>query len=130
MVQMSWWVHTKRPHQVNSTHINSIRLDFFFYGDIMTTAQTTETTTETTETTEQPAVELQHQKLTAEQEIQTLRNVHTFLSNYDRVPGSLTNQWSQVLDAIALVANSIIAKAAETTTEASADTTPTETQTQ
>lgn len=84
---------------------------------------TTETTnTETTSTSEEPTVELQ-QQLTSEQEIQTLRNVHTFLTNYDRVPGSLANQWAQVLDAIALVANSLIAKAKDSgaLTETSSD---------
>jgi hypothetical protein len=50
------------------------------------------------------------QILTAEQEIQALRNVHQFLSQFDRVPGFLTNKWSKALDAIAIVANSLIAK--------------------
>ena len=58
------------------------------------------------------------QTLTKEQQIQALRAVHTFLSDFDRVPGALAAQWSQAQDAIGLVANSLIAEgAASSTTE-------------
>lgn len=65
---------------------------------------------ETTETTEAPVA----QKLTSTQEIEGLRAVHQFLSTFDRVPGNLTSTWSQVLNTVAAVANSLIAKAEET----------------
>lgn len=75
----------------------------------MTTDNTTQATaTETTETTE-VAQELPN--LTSEQEIQALRSVHEFLSSFDRVPGFLANKWSQALDTVAIVANSLIGKA-------------------
>jgi hypothetical protein len=80
----------------------------------MTTANTTETTTETAEVTEAPVTV---QALTAEQEIAALRSVHTFLSTFDRVPGSMATTWGQALDTIAVVANSLIAKNAPATTE-------------
>jgi hypothetical protein len=64
--------------------------------------------TETTETTE-VAQELPN--LTSEQEIQALRSVHEFLSSFDRVPGFLASKWSQALDTVAIVANSLIGKA-------------------
>ena len=69
---------------------------------------TENTTTETSETTEQPTPT--PTPLTSEQEINALRAVHQFFANYDRVPGFLANQWSQALDTIAVVANSLIAK--------------------
>jgi len=75
----------------------------------MTDTATT-TPAETTET--QPL-----QKLTAEQEINALRSVHKFLSDFDRVPGTLATTFGQALDTIAIVANSLIAKnTPETTT--------------
>ncbi len=67
--------------------------------------------------------------LTSEQEIAALRSVHDFLSKFDRVPGFLANQWSQALDTVAVVANSLIKKAQEndtTTTEAESDETVTQ----
>jgi hypothetical protein len=64
------------------------------------------TTAETSETTETQPL----QKLTAEQEINALRSVHKFLSEFDRVPGALATTWGQALDTIAVVANSLIAK--------------------
>lgn len=69
---------------------------------------TENTTTETSETTEQPTPT--PTLLTTEQEINGLRAVHQFFANYDRVPGFLANQWSQALDTIAVVANSLLAK--------------------
>jgi hypothetical protein len=74
------------------------------------TTQATETaeTTETTETT--PEVAVSSPTLTAEQEINALRAAHQFFSNFDRVPGFAANQWSQALDTIAVVANSLIDK--------------------
>lgn len=71
----------------------------------MTTETTTTTTTEDATKTRTPIV------LTAEQEINALRSVHQFFGNFDRVPGFLSSQWSQALDSIAVVANSLIAKA-------------------
>lgn len=53
------------------------------------------------------------QKLDTAQEINALRAAHQFFSNFDRVPGNYTNAWSQALDAIAVVANSLIAKSEE-----------------
>ena len=61
-------------------------------------------------------------ELTSEQEIQALRNVHQFLSNFDRVPGFLSNKWAKALDAIAVVANSLIAKNAPVTSSDGAST--------
>lgn len=72
------------------------------------TSTTTETTTETTEDAETVVAT---QTLTSEQEINALRSVHEFLSQFDRVPGFLANKWSQALDTVAVVANSLIAKA-------------------
>ena len=93
----------------------------------------TPTSTETTETTETAETVVSTQTLTTEQEINALRSVHEFLSQFDRVPGFLANKWSQALDTIAVVANSLIAKAnpatgTETTTETaeSADTSVTQ----
>jgi hypothetical protein len=83
------------------------------------TAQTTEETQEA-EVTAAPELPT----LTAEQEIAALRSVHEFLSTFDRVPGFLANQWSQALDTVAVVANSLIKKAQEN------DTTTTETETE
>lgn len=48
--------------------------------------------------------------LAQEQEVGALRKVHQFLSEFDRVPGSMSAQWSQMLDTVAIVANSLIAK--------------------
>lgn len=58
--------------------------------------------------------------LLPEQEVGALRKVHQFLSEFDRVPGSMSAQWSQMLDTVAVVANSLIAKLpkAETQPEA------------
>lgn len=79
----------------------------------MTTQQTnnTEQTTETTETTETtPEVSISSPTLTTTQEINALRAAHQFFSNFDRVPGFAASQWSQALDTIAVVANSLINK--------------------
>lgn len=69
------------------------------------TPKTENETTQTAELTENLP------NLTTEQEIQALRSVHEFLSEFDRVPGFLANKWSQALDTIAVVANSLIGKA-------------------
>lgn len=53
-----------------------------------------------------PAVDA---RLTAEAEINLLRQVHAFLQEFP-IPGKLGGQWAQVLDGIGLVANSLIAK--------------------
>lgn len=50
------------------------------------------------------------QVLAPEQEVGALRRVHEFMTNFDRVPGSLAVQWGQALDTIAVVANSLIEK--------------------
>jgi hypothetical protein len=76
-----------------------------------TEANTTEETTETPEVT----IKTPTKTLNAEQEISALRAAHEFFSNFDRVPGFAANQWSQALDTIAVVANSLIAKHTETT---------------
>lgn len=89
-----------------------------------TTTQTNTTVTDTDTTTDTTAAATP--ALTSEQEINALRAAHQFFSNFDRVPGFLTNQWSQALDTIAVVANSLIGKSTATTTE---DTTTTTTDT-
>lgn len=73
---------------------------------------------DTTETTQEAEVTATPElpTLTTEQEIAALRSVHDFLSKFDRVPGFLANQWSQALDTVAVVANSLIKKATENTT--------------
>jgi hypothetical protein len=53
-------------------------------------------------------VPTQVRELTIEQEINVLRNAHTFFNNFNQVPGFAAAQWGQALDAIALVANSLI----------------------
>lgn len=89
----------------------------------MTTETTT--TTDSTNTTTEAEASVVPQKLTSEQEINALRSVHEFLSQFDRVPGFLTNKWSQALDAVAVVANSLIAKATETADTTTSTTTAT-----
>lgn len=69
-----------------------------------TTTTSAEVTTDSTEAAASTPV------LTTEQEINALRAAHQFFSNFDRVPGFLANQWSQALDTVAVVANSLIAK--------------------
>lgn len=64
------------------------------------------------QTNNDDAVELsiEPQTLAPEQEVGALRKVHEFLSEFDRVPGSLSSQWAQMLDTVAVVANSLLAK--------------------
>lgn len=79
----------------------------------MTTSDqtTTDTTTDTTTTdSTNPEVAVSSPTLTTAQEINALRAAHQFFSNFDRVPGFAANQWSQALDTIAVVANSLINK--------------------
>ena len=73
-----------------------------------TTATNTATETAADETAATPSVVLN--ELSVAEEINALRNVHVFLSNFDRVPGALAAEWAQTLDAIAIVANSLISK--------------------
>lgn len=99
----------------------------------MTTSnQPNQPTVEATETQEATAEVAQPSPtLTTTQEINALRAAHQFFSNFDRVPGFAANQWSQALDTIAVVANSLINKTngkqpdAEET-DASSDTTVTQ----
>jgi len=67
---------------------------------------------ENTEVQDNDVVEVavESQILSSEQEVGALRKVHEFLSEFDRVPGTLTAQWSQMLDTVAVVANSLLAK--------------------
>lgn len=51
------------------------------------------------------------QELTAEQEINALRAAHQFFGNFPNVPGFAAANWGQALDALAVVANSLIKKA-------------------
>ena len=74
----------------------------------MTNSDQTTETTEAIETT--PEVEVSTPTLTTTQEINALRAAHQFFSNFDRVPGFAASQWSQALDTIAVVANSLINK--------------------
>jgi hypothetical protein len=88
-----------------------------------TQAAATDTTTENT-----PETTISTPSLTSEQEINALRAAHQFFSNFDRVPGFLANQWSQALDTIAVVANSLIGKntpASDSTDASAADATDT-----
>lgn len=78
--------------------------------DATTSVENQATTDASTENQAESQAEVKLTSLTANEEISVLRNVHTFLSNFDRVPGSLANQWAQTLDAIAIVANSLISK--------------------
>jgi len=87
----------------------------------MTTDNTTTNTTATSATSTDADASTETSAsstptLTTEQEINALRAAHQFFSNFDRVPGFLTNQWSQALDAIAVVANSLIGKTTAATT--------------
>jgi hypothetical protein len=45
--------------------------------------------------------------LSKEEQLNVLVQIHQFLSNYDRVPGAFASQFAQVLEGLALVANSI-----------------------
>ena len=63
---------------------------------------------ESTETKIEDAINIE--PLSIQQEIGALRKVHEYLSEFDRVPGSMSASWSQMLDTIAVVANSLIAK--------------------
>lgn len=91
------------------------------------TANSADTTTPTTETTT-PEVSVTSPTLTTKQEINALRAAHQFFSNFDRVPGFAANQWSQALDTIAVVANSLINKTNGAQPDVP-DTEPTETET-
>ena len=58
-------------------------------------------------------IEVNTESLSPEQEIGALRKVHEFLGDFDRVPGSMSAAWSQMLDTVAVVANSLISKLPE-----------------
>lgn len=45
--------------------------------------------------------------LTKEEQLDVIVKIHNFLSNYDRVPGAFASQFAQVLEGLALVANSV-----------------------
>lgn len=45
--------------------------------------------------------------LTKEEQLEILVKIHGFLSSYDRVPGAFASQFAQVLEGLALVANSV-----------------------
>jgi hypothetical protein len=62
---------------------------------------------------EPKAEEVQTQRLTKEQQAKILLDVHTFLSNFDRIPGALAAQFAKVLDGIAIVNNNIALEADE-----------------
>lgn len=64
--------------------------------------KTSATTTTSTQTV---------QDLSQEQEIGALRSAHQFFSNFPNVPGHAASNWGQALDALAVVANSLISKA-------------------
>jgi putative alpha-1,2-mannosidase len=66
------------------------------------------------ETDEVVDVKVSAEAISQEQEVAALRRVHQFLSEFDRVPGSMSAQWSQMLDTVAIVANSLIAKLPKT----------------
>lgn len=85
----------------------------------------TDATAETTTSTEVSTESQPLQKLSADQEINALRSVHKFLSDFDRVPGALATTWGQALDTIAVVANSLIAKNTPEATATDTDTSAT-----
>mgnify|MGYP006943718901 CR=1 FL=1 len=58
-----------------------------------------------------PAPQPQIQELSPEQEINALRAAHQFFGNFPNVPGHAAANWGQALDALAIVANSLIKKA-------------------
>lgn len=69
-------------------------------------------TEQTTEETKEPKVEATpvvqpEETLSKSDQLSALKQVFKFMSNYDRVPGNFTTTWSQCLDALALVHNSI-----------------------
>lgn len=47
------------------------------------------------------------EELTKEKQLQLLKHAHAFFAEFNGVPGKLAFQWSQALDAIALVANKL-----------------------
>ena len=62
------------------------------------------------EKTEQKETVIDVNNMGPAEHVAVLKSVHGFLSNFDRVPGSLAGAWSQNLDAIAYVVNSINAQ--------------------
>jgi hypothetical protein len=54
--------------------------------------------------------ESKDQKLTSEQEINVLGQVHVYLSNFDGIKGSQAASFSRTLDGLALVVNSLVLK--------------------
>jgi hypothetical protein len=53
----------------------------------------------------QAPIQIDVNNITQEQKITLLRHVHTFFSNFDRVPGSFAAQWANSLDALAVLCN-------------------------
>lgn len=45
--------------------------------------------------------------LTEEQRVNILKGLHSFLANYDRVPGFMAFDWAKQLDGLAIVINSL-----------------------
>lgn len=76
-------------------------------GNIM--AKTTKTEKTTNIETEERTVS----KLTIEQEINLLAQAHRYFSDFDGVKGSQTANFSRVLDALAMVVNSLVLKQEE-----------------
>lgn len=64
-------------------------------------------------TQEQTTMQIDPNNMTLEQQIAILKSVHTFFSTFDRVPGLLASDWGNNLNALALVANSLIKSSTE-----------------
>lgn len=45
--------------------------------------------------------------LSKEEQLDVLVKIHNFLASYDRVPGAFASQFAQVLEGLALVAQSV-----------------------
>lgn len=64
--------------------------------------------TDNNEVNEQQPEQQMLKELTPEQKEGALRFAHRFFGEFDRVPGFMTSQWAQALDAIGVVINSLI----------------------
>lgn len=76
--------------------------------DTSRTASSTTVDADSSSTKQSASIEIQ--ELTQQQEIGALRAAHSFFSSFTGVPGHSAAQWGQALDAIAVVANSLIKK--------------------
>lgn len=47
------------------------------------------------------------QKLSKQQQLDMIKNIHQFLLTYERIPGFIALQWAQMLQSLELVFNNI-----------------------